>query len=339
MQKQTLLLDQAFPLEAGGTLPGLTLVYHTSPRPYRPGDRVVWICHALTASSDAEDWWPGLVGPGKCFDTERDFVVCVNILGSPYGTTGPASVCPATGRPWLLDFPKVTIRDVVRSLILVRKALGIEHIDLLTGASTGGFQVLEWCVMEPEVIRRAAIIATNARVTPYLSAFDASQQMALEADPSFLEAKDLQGGKAGLRCARSIAMISDRSAEGYNRTQPEEDPDTLFATRCESYQRYQGKKLADRFDAYSYACLVHACGSNNLGRGRGGVEKALGTIQARCAVVSIDSDCIFPPADMHPLAAAIPGAAYYEISSPFGHDGFLLENEQLSVIFHELCKY
>jgi len=338
MQRHTLIIDHPFPLETGGQLPRLELVYHTSPRAYRPGDRVIWICHALTASSDAEDWWPGLVGPGKYFDTERDFVVCVNILGSPYGSTGPASIDPSTGRPWLLGFPDITIRDVVRSSVLVRKELGISHIDLLTGASTGGFQVLEWCVMEPEVIRRAAIIATEARVTPYLSAFDAAQRMALEADPSFLAAENLRGGTAGLQCARAIAMISYRSAEGYNSTQFETDPDALFASRCESYQRYQGKKLSDRFDAYSYASLVRACESNNLGRGRGGVEKALGAIQARCAVICIDSDTLFPPASMKPLAAAIPGAAYHEISSPFGHDGFLLENEQLSKIFHELCK-
>jgi len=343
MQKHSLTLDEPFQLEAGATLPGLEVVYHTSPRPYRPGDRVIWICHALTASSDAEDWWPGLVGPGKCFDTERDFVVCVNILGSPYGTTGPASLRPAVedlvaNHPWLLAFPAVTIRDFVNAAVLVRKALGIDHIDLLTGASTGGFQVLEWCVMEPDVIRNAAIIATDARTTPYLSAFDAAQRMALEADPTFAEAKDLSGGAKGLQCARAIAMISYRSAEGYNRTQAEADTDTLFATRCDSYQRHQGRKLSDRFDAYSYACLVQACESNNLGRGRGGVEKALGTIRAHCAVVCIDSDCLFPPAAMKPLAEAIPDAAYHEISSPFGHDGFLLENEQLSKIFNELCK-
>lgn len=338
MQRHTLILDEPFPLEAGGQLPRLELVYHTSPRAYRPGERVVWICHALTASSDAEDWWPGLVGPGKEFDTERDFVVCVNILGSPYGSTGPASVNPATGRPWLLGFPEVTIRDFVRASIRVRKHLGIASIDLLAGASTGGFQVLEWCVMEPDVIRRAAVIATDARVTPYLSAYDTAQRMALEADPSFSASASLQGGEAGLRCARAIAMISYRSYDGYNRTQPEPDADTLFAERCASYQRYQGKKLSDRFDAYSYASLIRACESNNLGRGRGGVKKALGTIQARCAVVCIDSDSLFPPQAMQLLAEGIPDAAYYEISSPFGHDGFLLENEQLSTIFTSLCK-
>lgn len=338
MQRHTLILDQPFFLEAGGQLPRLEVAYHTSPRAYRPGDRVIWICHALTASSDAEDWWPGLVGPGKEFDTERDYVVCVNILGSPYGSSGPSSIDPATGKPWLLRFPELTIRDFVRTSILVRKHLGIESIDLLAGASTGGFQVLEWCVMEPDVIRRAAIIATDARVTPYLTAYDTAQRMALEADPSFREASDIQGGKDGLRCARAIAMISYRSYDGYNNTQPEPDADTLYAARCASYQRYQGKKLADRFDAYSYASLIHACESNNLGRGRGGVEAALASIHARCAVVCIDSDSLFPPQAMRPLAAAIPGAAYHEIASRFGHDGFLLENEQLSTIFTSLCK-
>ena len=338
MQRHSLILDQPFSLEAGGVLPRLELVYHTSPRAYRPGDRVIWICHALTASSDAEDWWPGLVGPGKEFDTERDFVVCVNILGSPYGSTGPSSIDPETGRPWLLRFPDLTIRDFVRSSILVRKHLGIEKIDLLAGASTGGFQVLEWCVMEPDVIRRAAIIATDARVTPYLTAFDTAQQMALEADPSFREAADRQGGTNGLRCARAIAMISYRSYDGYNSTQSELDPDQLFAERCASYQRYQGKKLSDRFDAYSYASLVRACESNNLGRGRGGVEAALSSIRARCAVICIESDSLFPPRTMRKLADDIPQATYHEIASAFGHDGFLLENEQLSTIFSALCK-
>jgi len=338
MQRHSLILDQPFTFEAGGQIPRLELVYHTSSRAYRPGDRVIWICHALTASSDAEDWWPGIVGPGKVFDTERDFVVCVNILGSPYGSSGPAAIDPSMGRPWLLRFPEVTIRDFVRASIVVRKHLGIEQIDLLAGASTGGFQVLEWCVMEPDVIRRAAIIATDARVTPYLTAYDTAQRMALEADPSFFEARSLEGGKDGLRCARAIAMISYRSYEGYNQTQYETDTDTLFADRCASYQRHQGLKLAKRFDAYSYACLVHACESNNLGRGRGGVEAALSSIRAQCSVVCISSDSLFPPQMMRPLAAAIPGASYHEISSRFGHDGFLLENEQLSTIFTALCK-
>ncbi|MBR1538074.1 MAG: homoserine O-acetyltransferase [Bacteroidales bacterium] len=338
MQRHTLVIEEAFELEAGGRLPRLELAYHASPRAYRPGDRVVWICHALTASSDAEDWWSGLVGPGKHFDTERDFVVCVNILGSPYGSSGPARINPRTGTPWLLDFPAVTIRDFVRASILVRKHLGISSIDLLVGSSTGGFQVLEWCVMEPDLIVRAAIIATDARVTPYLSAYDTAQRMALEADASFARAEDLRGGRAGLQCARAIAMISYRSYEGYNRTQAEPDPDTVFASRSASYQRHQGKKLSDRFDAYSYAALIRACESNNLGRGRGGVRAALASIRARCAVVCIDSDSLFPPVAMRPLAEAIPGAFYHEISSPFGHDGFLLENEQLATIFTELCK-
>ena len=336
MQYHKLKIDSPFSFEAGGLLPGLEIVYHTSPREYREGDRVVWICHALTADSDAEDWWPGLVGAGKFFDTERDFIVCVNIIGSPYGTSGPATVNPATGKPYLLDFPKVTVRDIVQSLILVRKALGIKHIDLLTGGSTGGFQVLEWCVAEPDVIRKAAILATDARCTPYLSAFDETMKMALEADPSFRKAESLKGGEAGLRCARAIALISYRSYDGYCLTQQEPCADTLFPERAPSYQQYQGEKLVKRFDAYSYYYLVNTCESNNLGRGRGGVEAALSTIKAKCQVICIDSDCLFPPKTMKKIAQAIPGAEYFEIQSAFGHDGFLLENEQLSAIIKNI---
>ena len=140
-----LTIDHPFELEAGGVLPRLELVYHTS-EGRAEGRRVVWICHALTANSDVEQWWPQMAGPGKFIDTQKDFVVCVNILGSPYGSSSPASTNPATGRPFLLDFPKVTIRDIVRSFDFVRNHLGINSIDLLVGSSIGGFQALEWAV-------------------------------------------------------------------------------------------------------------------------------------------------------------------------------------------------
>ena len=208
MQPHKLLIDSPFVFEAGGVLTRLEVVYHTSPRPYRPGDKVVWICHALTANSDAEDWWPQMVGPGKLFDTDRYFVVCVNMLGSPYGSSSPASINPETGQPYYLDFPKVTVRDIIRATIAVRKYLGIAQVDLLVGSSIGGFQALEWAVMEPEVIRQAAFMATAARVSPYLTAYEESQRMALEADPTFRACASLKGGEAGLRCARSIALIS-----------------------------------------------------------------------------------------------------------------------------------
>lgn len=338
MIRQEYIYDGVFDFEAGGSVEGLRVVYHCSERPWQTGDerKVIWICHALTANSDAEEWWPELVGPGKLFDTERYFVICANMLGSPYGSSGPSSRNPETERPYFFDFPKITVRDIVRANDLVRSHLGIGHIDLMVGGSIGGFQSLEWSIMKPEVIRKAVYIACGARVTPWLTAFNESMRMALEADPTFRECVSLKGGEAGLRCARSIALISYRSYEGYNATQSEADEDCMFAVRAGSYQRYQGKKLSDRFDAYSYWYLCGSVDSNNVGRGRGGVESALGSIRTDCTVIGIDSDRLFPVEEQKFIASCIPGAAYRQISSKFGHDGFLLENDQLTEIIEPL---
>ena len=328
MKKQEIIVD--LPLEAGGVLKGAHLVFHTSEQ--RHG-RVIWICHALTANSNPEDWWPEMVGPGRTIDPERDFVVCVNMLGSSYGSESPARTNPATGKPWLLDFPRVTIRDSVSAFIAVRKHLGIEKIDLLIGASNGGFNAVEWAVTEPERIGRALFLCTAPRISPFMGATIEAQRMALEADPTFREAKDLSGGAAGLKCARAQALISYRCFKGYGRTQAEEDPDTLFAGRVASYERYQGEKLLRRgFDAYCYYTQCNAMDSHNVGRGRGGVQQALGRIQAHCTVVAVDTDQIFPPAESREWSRWIPGAEYIEISSDFGHDGFLLEIAKLSAI-------
>ncbi len=326
---------EEFCFEAGGKLDSITLVYHTSEREYRPGDRVVWICHALTGNSDAEDWWPQIVGPDKMVDTQKDFVVCVNMLCSSYGSSGPASINPSTGKPYLLDFPSTTVRDIVSADILVRKHLGIESIDILIGPSIGGYQAIEWVVREPDVIKKAIFIATFCRVTPFITALNETQRMALRADSSFLEAASLEGGKAGLACARTVALVSYRTEEGYNITQAEKDDDTLFADRAASYQRYQGKKLVDRFDAYSYWYLSNALDSVNVGRGRGGVAKALSLIKAKCVMIGIDSDVLFPPRELRTMVSQIPNCSYHEIHSVFGHDGFLIENDQLSKILEE----
>lgn len=320
-------------LEAGGILPAARIVFHTSQEKWDGRRPVIWICHALTANSDPEDWWPEMVGPGKVIDTDRDFVACVNMLGSAYGSEGPARVNPETGRLWLLDFPKVTVRDMVAASIEVRKTLGIDKIDLLIGSSIGGFQAIEWAVTEPDLVRRCAFIATAPRISPYATATVEAQRMALEADPTFRAAKDLAGGREGLKCARAQALISYRSFEGYGLTQAEQDPDTLFAGRAASYERYQGEKLVRRnFDAYSYYTLCNAMDSHNVGRGRGGVAAALARIRARTTVVAIDSDNLFPCREARVWAPLIPGAEYIEISSAFGHDGFLLETARLSAI-------
>lgn len=338
MTRHELIHDGIFRFEAGGSIEGLKVVYHCSDRMWTEDDerKVIWICHALTANSDAEDWWPELVGKGRLFDTEKYFVICANMLGSAYGSSGPSSENPKTGKPYYFDFPQITVRDIVRANSLVRKTLGIKHIDLMIGGSIGGFQSIEWCIMEPDVIQKAVFIACGARVTPWLTAYNESMRLALEADPTFRECADLKGGEAGLRCARSIALISYRGYEGYNATQWEKEEDCLFADRAASYQRYQGKKLSDRFDAYSYYYLCGSVDSNNVGRGRGGVEKALGSIRAECTVIGIDSDRLFPVEEQKAIAAAVPGARYHQITSRFGHDGFLLENDQLTGIIEPL---
>ncbi len=347
------LTTHNFAFEAGGSLDQLEIVYHTSEREYQQGERVVWLCHALTANSDPLDWWPEMVGDGCCIDPNKDYVVCVNIFGSAYGTTGPRSIKneelriknysdePTQNSKFkiqnYLDFPLFTVRDTARLFTLVREHLGIEQVDLLVGSSIGGFHALEWAIMEGERIRHAAFIATAPRVSPWLSAWMEVQRMALEADPTFHACESLDGGRKGLEAARAISLISYRSFDGYNLTQYETDDDCLFASRAASYERYQGEKLVKRgFDAYSYYYLLHCVDSQNVGRHRGGVKAALAQIKAQTVVIAITSDGLFPPCESSEWAKHIPHAKYYEIESRFGHDGFLLETEQITQIINSL---
>lgn len=336
MQRHTFTYSGKFDFEAGGSLNGITVAYHCSDRPYAKGDKVVWITHALTANSDPEDWWPQLVGPGKLLDTQKYFIICANMLASPYGSSGPASVNPETGRPFYFDFPKTTVRDIVRAMILLRKSLGIETIDFIVGGSIGGFQAAEWAIMEPDVIRQAVFLATCPRVNAWVTAGLECQRLALESDQSFRACEGLNGGAAGLKCARAQALMTYRSFAGYSLTQSEQDVDTMFADRAASYERYQGDKLVKRFDAYSYWYLTYAVDSHNVGRGRGGVEAALSTIKAATCVICIDTDGMFPVSAQEPFVKAIPNCDYHVIKSAFGHDGFLLEYDQLTAILEPL---
>ncbi len=332
MEKRIYRHNEVFPLECGGSIENLKICYHISKEfgsGTEKGKKVIWITHALTANSDPSDWWDVLVGEGKFLDPRKYTIVCANILGSCYGSTSPTSINPATGKPYLLDFPKTTVRDVSTCHNILMEHLGIEKIDLLTGGSVGGFQALEWSIMYPHKIKNMVLLACNSRFTPWGSAFNESMRMALYADPTFASG---EGGKAGLATARSIALISYRSFEGYNTTQYEQDEDCTFPQRAASYQRYQGKKLVDRFDAYSYLSMLNLTDSHNVGRHRGGVEKALGMVKARTVCIGIDSDGLFPVVEQKYMAQHIPGAKYLQITSAFGHDGFLLEWEQIKEI-------
>jgi len=336
MEARLFEYDGEFSFEAGGSINDLRVAYHCSEGGYH-GQKVIWICHALTADSNAQDWWPHLVGPGKLFDTEKYFVICCNMLGSCYGSSGPSSINPSTGKPYYFSFPMTTVRDMIRAYDLVRVHEGIPAIDLLLGASIGGFQALEYTLMYPEVVKRAVYMATLPRVTPWLTAFEESQRMALEADSTFRECKSLDGGKEALKCARSIALISYRSEKGYNLKQSEESEDTVFASRAASYQRYQGSKFSKRFDAYSYWYLSYAVDSENIGRLRGGVDKALSMIKCPVTVIGIDTDVIFPSDEMKQMAGILK-VPYHEIKSNFGHDGFLVESQQVEQFVAPIMK-
>lgn len=315
--------NQAFSLENGGELAGFELGYTTLGKLNRDQSNIVWICHALTANSEPEEWWPGLVGPGKAFDTNRHFIVCSNMLGSCYGSTNPRSINPATQKPYGSTFPMLTNRDMVRAMDELRIHLGIEKISLAAGGSMGGQQLLEWNVMKPDLFENFFVIGTNAVHSPWGIAFNEAQRMALEADPTLWDNHPGSGAK-GLEAARAVAMLSYRNYQAFDQTQ-QDDPEKLYNFRASTYQQYQGQKLAKRFDAQSYYYLTRAMDSHNLGRGRGGVEEALKCIQARALVVGIETDYLFPTNEQRLIAANLELSHYLEISTPYGHDGFLIE--------------
>jgi homoserine O-acetyltransferase len=333
---QRFLSPEPFQLECGAILPHLEIGYHTFGS-YTPNrNNVVWICHALTANSDASDWWNGLVGDNKFFNPNDWFIVCANIIGSCYGTTGAATINPDTGKRYGSGFPLITIRDMVAAHELLRSELGIEKIHLVIGGSLGGQQTLEWAVMCPNRIESIVVLATNARHSPWGIAFNSAQRIALEADSSLWDDTP-NAGAPGLRAARSIAMLSYRNYPTFSATQSDAGI-SLEYYRAESYLRYQAEKLVRRFDAQAYWTLTKAMDSHNLTRGHTAIEDVLTSITARSLIIGISSDILFPVEEQLFLAAHIPTAVYREISSPFGHDGFLIEFKQLQTILEHFLQ-
>ncbi len=321
-----------FTLESGVTLPGYHLAYTTHGKLNAAKDNVVWIFHALTANSNPLEWWPGLVGEGKFFDPAKYFIICVNKPGSPYGSISPLSVNPETGTPYYHRFPVFTIRDMIKMYQQLKDHLGISKIFIGLGGSTGGMQLLEWAIEEPELFEHIVPIATNAALSPWAIAFNASQRLAIEADETWLEQKP-DAGQKGLAAARSIALLSYRHYNGYDITQPRDkafvelSKEAVYA--ADNYQRYQGLKLVNRFNVISYYRLSQSMDSHDVGRNRNGVEKSLKQVKARTLVIGIVSDVLYPISEQEYLQKNIPGAQLLSIASDFGHDGFLLEYEKI----------
>jgi len=329
MNHKTFTYEQEFSLQFGGLLPQLELSYSTLGTLNAHRDNVIWVCHALTANSDVADWWSGLVGKGKLYDPEKHFIISVNVLGSHYGSTGPLSVNPKTGKPYYGSFPKTSIRDIVRSLILLRKELGIEKINTLIGGSIGGQQALEWSIIEPEIVENLVVIASNAKHSPWGIAFNETQRLAIATDHTWGQ-EDAEAGIQGMKTARAIALLSYRNYKTYQATQ--EGKTESGALKASAYQQYQGEKLAKRFNAYSYWTLSVAMDNHDLSEGRDSLQDTLRSIKAKTLVVGLSSDILFPVEESKFVASHINEGTYVEIDSLYGHDGFLIETPALTEV-------
>lgn len=329
MSITTFKYPKTFKLESGKRIKSLEIAYHTYGKLNAQKDNVIWVCHALTANSDVFDWWPGLFGENSLFNPDEYFIICANIIGSPYGTTNPLSIDPVTGQPYYLSFPQFTVRDLATAHRLLAEHLGVEKIAVVIGGSLGGQQALEWAIADQSRVDRLILVATNALHSPWGIAFNESQRLAISTDRTFYTSKP-NGGAKGLKAARSIALLSYRGYDTYSATQLETSNEKQDDFKASSYQNYQGEKLVKRFNAYSYWYLSKAMDGHNVGRGRESVVEALRCVKARTLVIGINTDLLFPAEEQKFLAKHIPGATYAEISSFYGHDGFLIETKRIA---------
>ncbi len=328
--QQVFHYKQAFTLECGAILPELHIGFHTYGTLNASKDNVVWICHALTANSDVADWWKGMVGPNTVIDPEKYFIVCANIIGSCYGSTGPLSIDPRTNTPYYQNFPDITIRDMCRAHSLLREHLGIQQIFLLAGGSMGGYQAMEWAISEPEKIQHLFLLVTSAMESAWGIAIHTAQRLAIEADCTFgLPLPD--AGAKGLKAARGVGLLTYRNYHLMNRHQADPDNNKKDNFKASSYINYQGDKLVQRFNAYSYWKLGKAMDSHNISRERAGdLSEILHTISQPTLLIGISSDILCPTTEQKYIAEHLPECRYEEIDSDYGHDGFLIETEIIS---------
>jgi len=340
-------------LECGQSLNNVEVAFETYGHLNSAGDNVVYVCHALTGSAHAAffntpeeerpGWWDGLIGEGKALDPARYFIVCANLLGSCYGTTGPTGRNPETGRPYGMDFPPVTTRDMVNVQKRLLDSLGVTQLALVIGGSLGGMLTWQWAVDYPDFVRAVIPIAGTVQGSPWMIALNEVARQAIYNDPSWQQGRFAQGNPAnGLALARMIAMISYRShrqfAQRFGRArvdpQPEKELDFANRFQVESYLHYQGQKLVQRFDARSYIYLTKAMDLHDVARGYGSLKEALSRIRAEVLVIGIDSDVLYFPSELQETVGLLRQLGkkvnYEEITSIYGHDAFLVEYEQLN---------
>jgi homoserine O-acetyltransferase len=343
------VLDQHLMLESGRTLAQPTLHYAVYGKLNAARDNAILICHALSGSARVGDWWPEIFAPGAVLSLEHDFVICINMLGSCYGSTGPGSVDPETGLVYGPDFPLVSVRDNVRAQSQLLDSLGIRRLRLVLGGSIGGMQALEWTIHDPARIERAAIIAV-APLSAMGLALNHLQRQAIQNDP------DWDGGYylpqrppcQGLSLARQIGMLSYKSAELFNErfsrnpNRNGENPWSLdnqggglIGGRFDiaGYLDYQGERFNERFDANSYLAILRTMDTWDPVNGNTSPQAVFGRIRARLTFIGISSDWLFPPESVREFAESIRSAGvpaeYREMTSAHGHDAFLAEQAEL----------
>ncbi len=342
-------------LAGGGELGPVTVSYETYGELSPQRDNAIFVCHALTGDAHVAGWhapqdrkpgwWDEFVGPGKGLDTNRYFVICANVLGGCQGTTGPRSLNPQNGESYGLNFPFMTVGDMVEVHAELVRSLGITKLLSIVGGSLGGMQVLEWTARYPQMIQSAICMATAAKLTAQGIAFNAVGRRAICTDPNFHGGQYYgkpQGPNVGLALARMVAHItylSDASIEmKFSRRLQDSDKLSYDMMRqiefqVESYLHYQGKRFIERFDANSYLYLTRAMDYFDLADGRGSVAKALQPTNSRFLVTSYTSDWLFPTTQSKELVRAMIEAGrhvtFIELESSYGHDAFLIEFEWL----------
>ena len=343
------VLPERLSLECGRTLANPTLHYAVYGRLNAARDNAVLVCHALTGSALVGSWWPEIFAPGAVLSLEHDFVICINMLGSCYGSTGPGSVDPETGEAYGPDFPLVSIRDNVRAQALLLDSLGIRKLRLVLGGSIGGMQALEWTILNPERVERALVIGV-AQLSAMGLALNHLQRQAIVHDPDWAEGRYLpqRPPRRGLALARQIGMISYKSVPlfeerfGRNPNRNGEDPWALEGEGggltggrfdIAGYLDLQGQRFIERFDANAYLAIMRAMDTWDPLRGCSSPPEAFGHIRAQLSFVGISSDWLFPAESVRALAEAVRAAGvradYREMASAHGHDAFLAEQADL----------
>lgn len=343
-------------LQYGGVLERVAVAFETYGELNAAGDNAVLVCHALTGSAhaagrnDREEvpgWWDPLIGPGKAIDTNRFYVVCSNVLGGCYGTTGPSSIDPATGHAYRTSFPRYTVRDMVAVQRRLMDKLGIKSLRAVIGGSMGGMQVLEWAATYPELVRAIAPIAIGPFHSAWAIGLNEVARRAIVSDPAWQDGSYPldQQPETGLGLARAIAMLTYRSFDSYEQKFGRERPRAGAAVgdprggavgalgasfEIAGYLRYQGVKLVKRFDANTYLYLTMAMDDYDLADGRGTVASVLMALTMPALVMGIDSDVLYPEAEAKALVERLPNATYARIQSPHGHDAFLIEFPQVA---------